>query len=250
MILTLVVISAILFFIFFVLIDNRFISYLLSFITFVVLIGSLFMLVENDRNHLGMTKVTDAKQTVIYSAGDSKSPVGMLLYQPVGTNGHDNVFIYKADKKAKKPSHTQTDGKTTNKVKLVDSDTATLDVATTRYEYTRDLDKFLFSIGGNDKEVVKRVNTFSIPKDAWAKLSIKAAKKLAKEMQNPSKEAQAKQKAAGKAYVENKMKAAMMADPTMATSPSRQAALVKQATQEFQAMAIKQAIDAAQKADK
>ncbi|QBO36399.1 DUF4811 domain-containing protein [Periweissella cryptocerci] len=250
MILTLVIISAILFFIFFVLIYNRFVSYVLSFIAFILLVGSLFMLVENDHSHLGMTKVTTEKQTVIYSAGDSKSPISMLLYQPIGTNGHDNVYIYKAAKKDKKPSHTQTDGKTTNKVKLVDSDTATLEVKTTRYEYKRSLDKFLFGIGGNDKEVVKRVNTFNIPKEAWAKLSVKAAKKLAKEMQNPSKAQQAEQKAAAKAYIEGKMKAAMMADPTMATSPSRQAALVKQATQEFQTMAIKQAIDAAQKADK
>jgi hypothetical protein len=246
MILALIVISAILFFIFFVVMSNRFIGNTLAFVAIVILGGSLFMLVQNDKNDLGMTKVTSEKQTVIFTAGDSKSPVGMLLYQQVGTNGKDNVYIYKASKNAKKPSHTQADEKTTNIVKFADTDTATLDVTTVKYEYKKDLDKFLFGIGGNDGKVIKRTNVFTIPKDTWAKLSVTAAKKMAKTMAHPSKKAQAAQKKAAEAYIGAKMKAAMMADPTLATSESRQQALIKQATAEFQLQAIKDAIKKAE----
>lgn len=55
-------------------------------------VGATFVMTLNYSHHFGMHKVTTTTSRTIYSASNSTMP--LALYQPVGTSGQDNVYIY------------------------------------------------------------------------------------------------------------------------------------------------------------
>ena len=71
-----------------------------------------------------MKKVTTTKSQRIYSAAGKNLPIN--LYQPVGTSGKDNVFIYKTTPHQGKTVHTQANERTYSQTKVSTTNTAYL----------------------------------------------------------------------------------------------------------------------------
>lgn len=75
-------------------------------IVWTVIFGLLFVAATalmglNYSRHFGMHQVTTTTSKTVYSAA-GKLP--LALYQPVGTNGQDNVLIYKTSQDQKSPN--------------------------------------------------------------------------------------------------------------------------------------------------
>lgn len=212
-------------------------------ISAVLLVGSLVMLTMNSNSHYGMHKVTTTKTTQIYPAS-SKNGLNIMLYQPIGTNGKETVQVYKETLDQKKPSHTQANEYTVanNHIKRTNAKSATLQVKETRWKFKSNGYKFWFGISGMQNKLVKRSNTFNLPKD-WLYLSTTQVKALQKKMSGmKTKAGQAKVKEQAQQYVSQKMKAAIMKDPSLATNKAKQAQLAKQYGQEFQQQMIKKIV--------
>lgn len=235
MILVLVGIFTVAFFISFVLVTNKGLRVVASLISFIALIASLTLMIQNDKYHFGMEKEAVTTSRTVYTALPKKTPVDLLMYQPVGASGEENVFIYKTTPDAKKASHTQTDGKTTNCVFYANQSKATLETTTIRYKYKSTWSKLLFGLGDNET-VISRNNTFTLPKNDWLKISTANAKKLASVAKSQTPAEKAAQATAGKEFVMAQVKAAIMADPKLATDPAGQAKVVNKATAAFEKM--------------
>ncbi|MFC6180629.1 DUF4811 domain-containing protein [Lactiplantibacillus daowaiensis] len=229
MILVLLVISTIALFLTFVYMKSSATRLILTGIFGIALVGSLVGVVANDSHHFGMKQVTTTKTTTLASAGSSKA-MDLLLYQSVGTADKHRVYIYKQTASQKKVSHTAASVKTTNTVKKT-TGTTKLVTKTTRWEYTSNAMKFWFSIADNNKQLIKRQNTFYVKK-SWVVLSTTQAKKLSQLV----KQQQKTLKSRAKVYVENEVKAAMVKNPTM--SKAQLAKLEKAAAAKYQAQAM------------
>ena len=161
----------------------------------------------------------------------------LILYQPVGTSGKDNVYIYQTKPRQKTPQHTQANEFTTNRLVWTDSDQATLTVKETRWRFKNDFYKVLFAGSKMDGKLVSRTNTFRYPK-TFVKISVKQAqalKKQAQALKSPATQAQLKAQAA--AYVTAKVQAAKQQNPDLTEAQLQK--LTQQAQQEYQAQMIK-----------
>lgn len=192
-----------------------------------VFILSLSLIVANDHYHYGMEKETVTTTKTLTSSG-SNSPINMLLYQPLG-NGTEKVYLYKTNESQKKLSHTGTD-KVVNKVKEHATDNQIM-TEKTRWVYQNNTMKTLFGLTSKNKEEIKEVNTFDIS-DNWLVLSTTQAKKLAKLV----KENQATMQTEAQAFVTEKIKTALMANPNLTADQQKQ--IQDQATAEYQQQAI------------
>ena len=216
-------------------IKKRSLSNILSVIFFIGVIGSVFAIVRNDHDHLGMKTVTE-KQTVDLVSAAPKKGMNMLLYQQVGTKGKENVYVYKTDKSQKKPKHTKVESYISNKV-VTDNGNAKL-VQESKYRvYKSDFMKFMFGIADNDHQLVSRKNTFHVNKD-WLVLSTDQAKALQKKMKDKTYQAQLKKD--GQAYVGKAVMTAMMQNPSM--NETQKNRVIKDATQQFQMMKMEELI--------
>lgn len=212
-------------------------------ISLVVLVGSLVLLTMNSNSHYGMHKVTTTTTTQIYPTS-SKNGLNIMFYQPLGSNGKETVQIYKKALDQKKPSHTQANEYTAanNHIKQTTDKNATLQVKETRWKFKSSGYKFWFGVSGMQNKLIKRSNTFNLPKD-WLHLSTTQAKALQKKMAGmKTKEGQAKVKAQAQQYVQQKMKTAVKKDPSLATDKAKQAKLSKQFSQEFQQQMVKKLV--------
>ena len=161
----------------------------------------------------------------------------LALYQPVGTSGKDNVYIYQTKPRQKTPQHTQANEFTTNRLVWTDSDQATLTVKETRWRFKNDFYKVLFAGSKMDGNLVSRTNTFRYPK-TFVKISVKQAqalKKQAQALKSPAAQAQLKAQAA--AYVTARVQAAKQQNPNLTEAQLQK--LTQQAQQEYQAQMIK-----------
>jgi hypothetical protein len=235
MILAALSISVVLGFVFFVYIENKTWSNLLTAIAIIGAVLSTFYIVKNDHDHYGMKQVTQTTSRRIYSVGQSKQ-MQMILYQPVGSANKKQVYIYQKSADTKKKSHTRAKDDTSNKV-VRTSGQSRLVTKTTRWQYKDNTAKLWFGIADEGHHLIKQKNTFYINQN-WLVLSTTQAKALQKKMAD--KTYQAKLKAAGKAFVERQVMAAMKNDPTM--TANQRAKIAKQAQAQFQAQAIKQLI--------
>ena len=104
---------------------------------------------------------------------------------------------------------------------IVDDTKATVTTKTTRRVWSSDFYKLLFSVGGEQNELVKQNSVVSVPKDTWLVLTQDQVKKL-------SQEAPAMQK---------QMEAQLKADPQKA---AQLAALQKSNPTEYAKMQVKQ----------
>jgi hypothetical protein len=237
MIIALLIISTLGMFISFVFADKVW-KWALACLFFIVFVGSIVFSVANTEYHFGMEKASTTKTTSIVSSADSSQGMNMLLYQGLGTDGKETVYIYKTSEKQKKVSTTKADVTVTNKVETGASKAQKV-TKTTRWVYKNDGLKFLFGIYGNNNEYIKQTNTFKIP-DSWVHLSTTQAKKLAKlaktaQKEQATPEAQAAAKQAATAYIKAGLTKLMTANPKM--TAEEQAAATKKLTAEFTAKA-------------
>lgn len=254
MIIFLLILAVIATFVSMTLIPKPVVRYICTAISAIVVVGSVALLVMNDREHFGMKKITETTTQTVYSVSPSKQ-MPMLLYKNIGTDGKERVYVYKKDADKKKTSHTELE-KTTNRVKTTNDDQARLEKKTTRWVYKNDTYRLWFGIAGNDREVSHRLNTFYVPKN-WPTLSTtKAAKlqKLVKQNQaSMKKDATKYVKAKVTATVKNTLKAALQKNPRM--SPAEQKKLTDQTTAEatkkfsaeYQAQMMQKLIEQAKK---
>lgn len=229
------IICAVLSFIFFVYIENKPLSNTLTAIAVIGLLTSIFFMVKNDHDHLGMHNVTTTSSRTIYSASPSKQ-MPMMVYQPIGTADKHQVYVYKTSANAKKATHTSAKVTTKNVVKRTTGENRIVTKKVYR-EYKNGMSNFWFGLSGNGHKYVKETNTIYINKN-WTVLSAAQAKKLQKLA--GSKSYQAKQKAAAMAYVKQQVMAAMKKNPTMSAAEQKQ--VTQQATATYQAQAMKQLI--------
>ena len=208
--------------------------WLLGMISGLIFVGSTLMITANFHEHWGMKQVTTTKTQKIYS---TSSQMQLALYQPVGTSGKDNVYIYQTKPRQKTPQHTQANEFTTNRLVWTDSDQASLTVKETRWRFKNDFYKVLFAGSKMDGHLISRTNTFRYPK-TFVKISVKQAqalKKQAQALKSPTAQAQLKTQAA--AYVTAKIQAAKQQNPDLTEAQLQK--LTQQAQQEYQAQMIK-----------
>lgn len=236
MILITLVIGAITFFLAFMFANGPVKRTLALLVTGIILLGSIVGMVSNYHDHFGMHKVTTTTTKTIYSASNSSS-MPIALYKQVGTSGKNDVYIYNLKQKQKTPDHTKADEYTSNKIKYTNKSTATMTTKVTRWQFKNNFYKDLYLWSGMGGQIVKRVNTFNLPK-TWVKLSVTQAAKLEKLMASPTAKAQMQTQA--KAYIEAKVKAAMTQNPQM--TEVQRAKVTQQAQAEFQAQALKKAV--------
>lgn len=234
MITVIMFIGAIAFFVSIMFAPNMRTRWILGLITGLIFVGSTVIITANFHDHWGMKRITTTKTQKIYSAS---SQMQLILYQPVGTSGKDNVYIYQTKPRQKTPQHTQANEFTTNRLVWTDSDQATLTVKETRWRFKNDFYKVLFAGSKMDGKLVSRTNTFRYPK-TFVKISVKQAqalKKQAQALKSPATQAQLKAQAA--AYVTAKVQAAKQQNPDLTEAQLQK--LTQQAQQEYQAQMIK-----------
>lgn len=234
MITVIMFIGAIAFFVSIMFAPNMRTRWILGLITGLIFVGSTVIITANFHDHWGMKRITTTKTQKIYSAS---SQMQLILYQPVGTFGKDNVYIYQTKPRQKTPQHTQANEFTTNRLVWTDSDQATLTVKETRWRFKNDFYKVLFAGSKMDGKLVSRTNTFRYPK-TFVKISVKQAqalKKQAQALKSPATQAQLKAQAA--AYVTAKVQAAKQQNPDLTEAQLQK--LTQQAQQEYQAQMIK-----------
>lgn len=232
MIIALVIISAIVLFLTFIYMKGSWVKYGLTAFFALSLVTSLVLIVLNDSQHFGMAKVTTTKTVPLKSAASGQ--LDMLLYQSIGTADKNRVYIYKTMTDQKKASTTSASLKTTNHVKSTTGSTK-LVTKTTRWTYKSGTAKLWFGIADNNKQLIKRTNTFYVQK-SWAVLSTVQAKQLSA----LAKQQATTLKAQAKTYVQNAVKAAMVKNPSM--TQTQLAQLEKQAAAKYQATAMQNMI--------
>lgn len=238
MIIILMTISAIAFFISFIYINKVPLRITFTLISGIVFIFSIIGMVANYHSHYGMQEVTTTTEKQIYSA-DTTGAMQIILYEPIGTNGDENIFIYSPDNHSKKVTYTKVDEFTTNKTEIVNSDTANLKITEVHWKYKSDAYKFWFGIADNNNKLSKQINTFYLPK-TWYLLSTSEAKELKQKMSSPEFKKQSKSQAT--LYIQNKMKNAIVKNPGWATDKSKLLEMQKKFANEFQDQMIKKTI--------
>ncbi|ANK60615.1 hypothetical protein AYR54_10145 [Loigolactobacillus backii] len=240
MIIVLIIVGAILFAVFTIGLKSGWLRNVLIVLALAILIWPITSISATDNNHYGMKEKTTTTEKSIASAADMKGAnINMLLYQPLG-NGKEKVYIYKTDKTQKKPTTTQADEKTTNKVvKSGSTKTAKLVTKTTHYVFKNNFFKAMYAGLDADNQYKERTNTFKVGNN-WLVLSTKQAKQL-------QKQATAAQKQM-KTAIETQVKEAMTKDPSM--SKSQQKALTQQLEQKAQQQAQQQMMQKLQQMQK
>lgn len=238
MVIILMFLGAIAFFACRMFIKNNSLSKTLSIIMAIVFAGSTLLMTLNYSHHFGMHKVTTTTTKQIYSASNSSLP--LALYQPVGTSGRDDVYIYNVKKVQKKPNHTQANEYTTSKIKWTNTGKVQLRTTETRWRFKNNGYKILYMWSGMDGTLVKRINVLEYPKQ-YVKITTSQAKKLTKIQKTTNggqKQAQVKQQ--GAAYVTSRVQAATAKNPHM--TPEQIQSVSNKAQQEFQGKIVRQMI--------
>ncbi len=227
----------------FVMMKGSILRWLLVAVTGVITLGSIFLMVDNDRDHFGMKKVTSQETLQIYSASPSNK-LSLLLYQNIGTSGKHSVYIYKTNPKSKATT-TTVDYNVKNSV-TQNSSISDPTVKQTRIEwqYKSGFYKMLFN-DENNHALIRQTYDFQIP-NSWYTLTTDQAKKLGQKMKDMQKQMKnPAQQAAMKAIIQKQVMAARMKDPTM--TPQQQAALIKKITSQVQQQAINKVISEVKK---
>lgn len=184
---------------------------------------SLALITANDHYHYGMKKVTETTTQTLLSTADNKD-MNMLLYQPLG-DGTEKIYLYKTNDSQKKPKTTGTDH-VSNIVKT-NQKKSQLKTEKTYWVYKNDTTKFWFGLSSKNHQLVKERNTFDVQNE-WFVLSTTQAKKLAKLAQENKSTMQND----AKLFVQEKVKTAMMQNPTM--DQTTQQKIIQEATSEYQ----------------
>lgn len=203
-------------------IKNKIVSQIVGLVSMLLLALSMVALAYHDTNNWGMKEVTTTTTSQIYTAGESSTPYGVMIKNPVGTDAANYMFMYRTSPSAQMTAHFGTkswpvnDAKTglqsymkdnvvevskkSSNYSLVSTDKAQSVTKTTRLEFSSKLMEALFSVGGEAGTLVKQTTTVEVPKDTWLVLTMDQSTKLSKEA--PQMQAQ--------------MKAELAADPAKA----------------------------------
>ncbi|RZI48408.1 DUF4811 domain-containing protein [Lactococcus kimchii] len=184
-------------------IKNKPVSKIIGGTSLFILILSVGMLLFHIKDNWGMKEVTTSTTHQIYTAGDKTAAYGMMIKAEIGKNTGNYVLIYRNDKNSAKPdTNFKPDQKNiieavkkTATYKLTDSEKATVTTTTTRRVWKSDLFKNLFSVGDENKELVKQHSVVSVPKATWLVLTQDQVEKLAKEAPAMQKQMEAQLKA-------------------------------------------------------
>lgn len=240
MILILLVIGALGFFLSMIYTKRLTSRIILSIISLVILIGSITLMVLNDHNHLGLTEEMTTTTQRIYSA-TGKQQLPVILYQPIGTKGDENVYIYKNSENGK-TIHTQANEDTHNKVLKTSSVTPKLKTVEVRRVYTKNWAKLLFNWSNNNHQLVKRTNTIELPA-SWMTLTTKQMKQLGKAMAGAnSSGAKQQQQMAAQQFVEGKVAAEKVKNPNM--TAEQQTQVMQKAQDQFKSQMLQKALQA------
>ncbi|MEQ7032038.1 DUF4811 domain-containing protein [Enterococcus avium] len=199
----------------------------LSIIFAAIFLVSLGFIIANDHDHYGMKRVTETTTQSLTSSADSKD-MKMLLYQPLG-NGEEKVFLYKTNESQIKPKSTGTDH-VTNLVKK-DQTKSQLKIKKSYWVYKNNTAKFWFRFTSKNHLLIEEKNIFEVQKN-WLVLSTKQAKKLAEIVQENKTSMQTE----AKSFVQDKVKEALMKNPTL--NQAAQQKLIQQATADYQQQTI------------
>lgn len=234
MVIILTFLGAILFFLSVMFVQQRTWRIILATITGLIFVGSTALMTLNYSHHFGMHKVTTTTTRRIYPVN---SQMPLALYQPVGTSGKDDVYIYKTSPHQAKPQHTQANEYTHSQIKWKQVTNPQLVTTTTRWRYKSNFYKFLYAWSGMDGTLVKRTNTLKYPR-TYVLLTTKQAKQLqAKAKSAGGQQAQAAARQQGQAYVTSRVQAAMTKNPRMTAAQIQ--TVSQQAEQEFQAKMVR-----------
>ena len=198
----------------------------LSIIFAAIFLVSLGFIIANDHDHYGMKRVTETTTQSLTSSADSKD-MKMLLYQPLG-NG-EKVFLYKTNESQIKPKSTGTDH-VTNLVKK-DQTKSQLKIKKSYWVYKNNTAKFWFRFTSKNHLLIEEKNIFEVQKN-WLVLSTKQAKKLAEIVQENKTSMQTE----AKSFVQDKVKEALMKNPTL--NQAAQQKIIQQATADYQQQTI------------
>ncbi|MCF6515194.1 DUF4811 domain-containing protein [Lactobacillus sp. S2-2] len=235
MIFILLIIFLIGFFLSWNLIDNDIVRNVLSAILVVLIVGSVTLMTMNFHDHFGMKKETTTKTEKIASVNPK---MNMIIYQQIGTS-NDQAVVYKKDAKQKKNTVAKPID-TKNVIKENQKET-NLEVKTTNWVYKNKFYDSLFGLA-KKKEFIHKTNTFNLNKD-FVSLSSKQVKelpKLMKQQQAQAKQNKAQMQTQAKTYIQTKVKADMMKDPSI--SVKQQKGLAQKYQKEFEAQAQAQAM--------
>lgn len=230
MIFILLIVFVIGFFLSWNLIDNDAVRNVLSAILVVLIVGTVTLMTMNFHDHFGMKKETTTKTEKIASVNPK---MNMILYQQIGTS-KDQAVIYKNNAKQKKNTVAKPID-TKNVIKENQKETK-LEVKTTNWVYKNKFYNSLFGLG-KKKEFIHKTNTFNLSSDftSLSTKQVKALPKVMKQQQAQAKSNQIAMQSQAKAYIQTKIKADMMKNPSM--SSKQQQALAKKYQQEYQAEA-------------
>lgn len=217
-------------------IERRVPQLILATLCGLLFVGSTLVMTLNYSHHFGMHQVTTTTRKPIYSASNSTMP--LALYQPVGSSGRDDVYIYNVQERQKTANHTQANEFTTSKIKRTDQATPKLVTTETRWRYNNKFFAALYMWSGMDGTLVKRTNTLEYPRP-YVKLTVKQANRLKKLAQSPAaKQAQARAQQQGKAAVAGAVQAALAKNPHMTAQQIQQVS--QQAEQRLQGQMVKE----------
>ncbi|TYC46360.1 DUF4811 domain-containing protein [Leuconostoc litchii] len=181
MIILIMAIFAILAFLANMMLENRIIRITTTAVMFVGLIISVIGIIANMHDHYGMKQVTTTEKKQIYTAGGANQGFGILLYQGIGSNGEENVYIYKHSAKTTKNYVAKPNLKTTSSRQSISGNKAYKITKTTRWVYKNNTYKLLFGIADNNKTVKHRHTTYQVP-ETWVALTTTQAKSLSAKM--------------------------------------------------------------------
>ena len=222
-------------------IERRVPQLILATLCGLLFVGSTLVMTLNYSHHFGMHQVTTTTRKPIYSASNSTMP--LALYQPVGTSGQDNVYIYNVKPRQKTANHTQADEYTTSKIKWTNETTPKLVTTETRCRYNNNFFTVLYMWSGMDGNLVKRTNTLEYPR-TYVKITVKQANRLKKLAQSPAvKQAQARAQQQGKTAVASTVQAALAKNPHMTAQQIQQVS--QQAEQQLQGPMVKELLKSA-----
>lgn len=215
-------------------------------ILWTIICGALFvistaMMTLNYSHHFGMHRVTTTTRKTIYSASNSTMP--LALYQPVGTSGRDDVYIYNVQARQKTPNHTQANEYTSSKIEWTNQVTPELVTTETRWRYNNRFFATMYMWSGMDGTLIKRTNTLKYPR-TYVKITTKQAQQLKKLAQSPAaRRAQAAAQQQGRTAVSQAVQAALAKDPHMSAQQIQQVS--QQAEQRLQGQLVKQMLKSA-----
>lgn len=170
-------------------IKNNITRWIIGGASLLLLALSILGLTLHFSNNWGMKKVTTTTTQQIYTAGEISAPYGMLIKAEIGKNTNNYVLVYRNNENDKKPTtnfmpdekHITEAVKKSATYKLVNSDKAQVVTTKTTRQFSSNFMKFLFGVGGEQNELVKKRSVVEVPRDTWLVLTEQQVIKLQKE---------------------------------------------------------------------